>query len=46
MSGEELYQLYIDANGEDAVTVDTWEELDSQEQTVWERIAQRLANEF
>ena len=41
MTGQELYQLYIDANAEDSCGVEAWEDLDA-DQGVWNRMAKLI----
>lgn len=42
MTGEELYELYWDAQSRRSVGVDTWEEMDATEQSVWDEIASKV----
>ena len=43
MSGEELYQMYVDGMVEIASTeVYPWDDLDQEEQVVWSEMADKL----
>jgi hypothetical protein len=39
VTGRELYALYIQANAEQGIGVDTWDEMDNSDKDVWRRLA-------
>ena len=42
MTGEELYQLWVDANEVENCSVDPWESMDERDRAVWQYMAERL----
>lgn len=42
MNGERLYQLYTEANNEQHVGVDSWDDMTDEERSVWDRMAELL----
>lgn len=42
MSGEDLYQRYLEANAAEGCDVDVWDDLSDMDQRVWERLAENL----
>lgn len=45
MSGQQLYALYGRANLEVNCSVDDWEELTQEDQSMWERLAELVQEE-
>lgn len=46
MTGQDLYQLYSDANAEDSCMVPAWDEIEDEERNIWDRTAVLVSNAF
>lgn len=42
MSGEDLYQLFVQANREQSCEIDSWDEMTDDERAAWNRTAELL----